>query len=133
LSSSRIGSAVKQIANATDLKASSRSLSLTLPFETENSLTHVTATAKIIDEHNHVEFTLKVKMKVHYAQFQLENLFDTDSFLSKLGNRIINDNYEVFLKELIPGLQVILIIYFALPSFRVRIMKQVTSFNQNWQ
>ena len=44
-------------------------------------------------------------MKVSYAQFKLENLFDNDSFLNKIGNRVINDNYEVFLNELVPGLE----------------------------
>lgn len=44
-------------------------------------------------------------MKVSYAQFQLENLFNNDSFLNKIGNRVINDNYEVFLNELVPGLE----------------------------
>ncbi|KAG5675666.1 hypothetical protein PVAND_005553 [Polypedilum vanderplanki] len=71
----------------------------------KNCKTHVKANAKIIDEQNHMEFTLDVKMKVSYAQFELQNLFDNDSFLSKLGNRIINDNYEIFLNELKPGLE----------------------------
>lgn len=45
-------------------------------------------------------------MKVSFAQFHLENLFDNDSFLNKIGNKIINDNYELFLSELVPGLEV---------------------------
>jgi hypothetical protein len=44
-------------------------------------------------------------MKVGHAQFHLENLFDNESILNKIGNKIINDNYEIFLKELVPGLE----------------------------
>lgn len=46
------------------------------------------------------EFELKVKLKVDYAYFQMENLL-----LSSFGNKLINDNYKIFLEELVPGLE----------------------------
>lgn len=46
------------------------------------------------------EFQLSVKLKVDYAYFQMESLL-----LSSFGNKIINDNYKIFLEELVPGLE----------------------------
>lgn len=47
----------------------------------------------------YTEFELNVKLKVDYAHFQLESL------LSSFGNKLINDNYKIFLEELVPGLE----------------------------
>lgn len=40
-----------------------------------------------------------MKLKVEYASFEMESL------LSGLGNKLINDNYKMFLDELVPGLE----------------------------
>lgn len=47
-----------------------------------------------------IEFALNVKLKVDYAYFQMESLL-----LSSFGNKLINDNYKIFLEELVPGLE----------------------------
>lgn len=43
------------------------------------------------------EFNVSVKLKVPFAYFQMD--------ISSFGNRIINDNYKIFLEELVPGLE----------------------------
>lgn len=48
----------------------------------------------------YTEFELNVKLKVDYAYFQMESLL-----LSSFGNKLINDNYKIFLEELVPGLE----------------------------
>lgn len=67
----------------------------------ENSLAKVTALGREISEESgkRTEFDLKVKLKVDYAYFQME------SMLSGIGNKLINDNYKIFLEELVPGLE----------------------------
>lgn len=66
-------------------------------FFLENSLAKVTAEGK--SSEGITEFNLKVKLKVDYAYFHMESL------LSGFGNRLINDNYKLFLDELVPGLE----------------------------
>lgn len=68
-----------------------------LPFA-ENSLAKVKATGETSKE-GITKFLLSVKLKVEYASFQMESL------LSGFGNRLINDNYKIFLEELVPGLE----------------------------
>lgn len=66
------------------------------------SLAKVTALGREItnkDSSKTTQFDLKVKLKVDYAYFQME------SMLSGIGNKIINDNYKIFLDELVPGLE----------------------------
>lgn len=48
---------------------------------------------------------LDVKMEVGKSKFQLDNLFNGDPVLSKVGNAFVNENSELFLSELIPGLE----------------------------
>ena len=68
---------------------------------TENSLAKVTALGKLSTTHPGItEFTLKVKLKVDHAHFHMESLL-----LSSFGNKLINDNYKLFLDELVPGLE----------------------------
>lgn len=67
-----------------------------------NSLAKVTAVGYEVtneDSSKLTQFDLKVKLKVDYAYFQME------SMLSGIGNKIINDNYKIFLDELVPGLE----------------------------
>lgn len=70
-------------------------------FLTENSLAKVTALGSPSkSREGFTEFKLNVKLKVDYAYFQMENLL-----LSSFGNKLINDNYKIFLEELVPGLE----------------------------
>lgn len=71
----------------------------TSPF-LENSLAKVVAIGKPENTDGITEFKLSVKLKVDYAFFHMESLL-----LSSFGNRLINDNYKLFLDELVPGLE----------------------------
>lgn len=72
-----------------------------IQFFTENSLAKVTAVGSTSKSNeNLTEFQLKVKLKVDHAFFQMESLI-----LSSFSNKIINDNYKIFLEELVPGLE----------------------------
>uniref|UniRef100_A0A1A9ZCY4 Hemolymph juvenile hormone-binding protein n=1 Tax=Glossina pallidipes TaxID=7398 RepID=A0A1A9ZCY4_GLOPL len=53
-----------------------------------------------------VKFT-KMPMRINISVFKmhLDNLFNGDPVLSEVGNTIINDNQDLYLKEIIPGLQ----------------------------
>lgn len=66
----------------------------------ENSIADVDAIGKSSEREGYTEFQLKVKLKVDYAYFQMESLL-----LSSFGNKLINDNYKIFLEELVPGLE----------------------------
>uniref|UniRef100_A0A1A9WN59 Protein takeout n=1 Tax=Glossina brevipalpis TaxID=37001 RepID=A0A1A9WN59_9MUSC len=49
----------------------------------------------------------KMTMRININTFKmhLDNLFNGDPILSEVGNMIINDNQDLYLKEIIPGLQ----------------------------
>lgn len=64
----------------------------------KNSIAKVTAIGTTTGDLT--QFNLNVKLKVDYAHFQMESLL-----LSSFGNKLINDNYKVFLRELVPGLE----------------------------
>lgn len=65
----------------------------------KNSVAKVTALGETTEEKT--VFKLKVNLKVDFAVFQMESLL-----LSGFGNKIINDNYKMFLEDfLIPGLE----------------------------
>lgn len=44
-------------------------------------------------------------MEVGKAKLKLDNLFNGDPVLSQVGNAFINENTDVFVSELIPGLE----------------------------
>jgi len=55
---------------------------------------------------NTVKFnTLDMKIQVGKAKFQLDNLFNGDPVLGQVGNAFVNENSELFVAEMIPGLQ----------------------------
>ena len=74
---------------------------------TENSFAKVQTIGftENIDGIEYVRFRLTVKLKIDYAFFHMDNLFNGDSILNDLGNRLVNDNYKLFLVELVPGLE----------------------------
>lgn len=74
---------------------------------TENSFAKVQTIGftENIDGIEYVRFRLTVKLKIDYAFFHMDNLFNGDSMLNDLGNRLVNDNYKLFLVELVPGLE----------------------------
>lgn len=39
------------------------------------------------------------------SKFNLKNLFNGDPTLSEIGNQFVNENSELFLGEIIPGLE----------------------------
>lgn len=54
----------------------------------------------------HVRFdTLQVKIKIGQQKINLDNLFNGDPVLGQIGNQIINDNSDLFLQEIVPGLE----------------------------
>lgn len=55
---------------------------------------------------NYVRFRrIQVRINIPEAKFHLDNLFNGDEVLGQLGNRVINENAEIFLSDLIPGLE----------------------------
>lgn len=46
-----------------------------------------------------------MKITIPEAKFNLDNLFNGDPVLNQLGNRVVNENAEIFLAELVPGLE----------------------------
>lgn len=48
---------------------------------------------------------LQVKIQVGGSKLHLGNLFNGDQVLSEVGNQFINENSDLFLAEIIPGLE----------------------------
>lgn len=48
---------------------------------------------------------LDVKMEVEKSKIHLDNLFNGDPVLSQVGNAFVNENSDLFISELIPGLE----------------------------
>lgn len=48
---------------------------------------------------------LDVKIQVGKSTFQLDNLFNGDPVLSQVGNAFVNENSDLFVSEMIPGLE----------------------------
>lgn len=48
---------------------------------------------------------LEVKIHIGKAKFRLANLFGGDPVLSEVGNQFVNENSELFVAELIPGME----------------------------
>lgn len=54
----------------------------------------------------YVKFT-KMTMRIQFKDFKLhlDNLFDGDGVLGDVGNSLINNNQELYLNEIVPGLE----------------------------
>ncbi|XP_017868371.1 PREDICTED: protein takeout [Drosophila arizonae] len=54
----------------------------------------------------YVKFT-KMTMRIQFKDFklQLDNLFNGDRILGTVGNTLINDNQDLYLNEIVPGLE----------------------------
>lgn len=54
----------------------------------------------------YVKFT-KMTMRIQFKDFKLrlDNLFNGDRILGEVGNTLINDNQELYLNEIVPGLE----------------------------
>lgn len=48
---------------------------------------------------------LETKIHISKGKFHLENLFGGDKTLSQVGNQFVNENSELFLAELTPGME----------------------------
>lgn len=48
---------------------------------------------------------LQVRIKIGSQKISLDNLFNGDPVLGKVGNEIINQNSDLFLGEIVPGLE----------------------------
>lgn len=58
------------------------------------------------DGKEYVKFEhLLMKVSVGKARFRLENLFNGDRTLGEIGNRVINENSQLFVEEMIPGFE----------------------------
>ncbi|XP_055918755.1 protein takeout [Eupeodes corollae] len=54
----------------------------------------------------YVRFTkMPIRISVSNMKIQLNNLFNGDKVLGQVGNSIINENQELYLSEIIPGLE----------------------------
>ena len=58
------------------------------------------------DDIEYVKFNkMTMKIQVPKLKLNLENLFNGDRVLGEVGNSIINDNQDLYLQEIIPGLE----------------------------
>lgn len=48
---------------------------------------------------------LDAKLQIAKSMFNLHNLFNGASTLNEIGNQFVNENSELFLSEIIPGLE----------------------------
>lgn len=48
---------------------------------------------------------LQVRIKIGAQKISLDNLFNGDPVLGQVGNEIINQNSDIFLSEIVPGLE----------------------------
>lgn len=48
---------------------------------------------------------LDVKIKIDKAKFDLANLFNGDPVLGNIGNQFVNENSDLFVAELSPGME----------------------------
>lgn len=55
---------------------------------------------------DYVKFT-KMTMRIEFKDFKLnlENLFNGDRILGDVGNALINNNQDLYLNEIVPGLE----------------------------
>lgn len=54
----------------------------------------------------YVRFTkLPLKINIDVFKMHLDNLFNGDRVLGEVGNTIINENRDLYLNEIIPGLE----------------------------
>ncbi|XP_067633442.1 protein takeout [Eurosta solidaginis] len=75
-------------------------------FENAKANVKMRGTRYLRDGVEYVKFT-KMPIRINARQFKLRlnNLFNGDKVLGEVGNRIINENQELYLKEIIPGLE----------------------------
>lgn len=60
----------------------------------------------IKDDVEYVKFhKMPMRVTVDKMKLNLENLFNGDKVLGEVGNSIINDNQDLYLQEVIPGLE----------------------------
>lgn len=78
------------------------------PLSVDNSRGVVRLRGQRVDR-NGVEYVsfnqLDVSIIIGKSKFQLDNLFNGDPVLSQVGNAFVNENSELFVSELIPGLE----------------------------
>lgn len=75
---------------------------------TENARARVRVRGYVEPQNNQnfVRFKrIQVKITIPEAKFNLDNLFNGDPVLNQLGNRVVNENSDIFLAELVPGLE----------------------------
>lgn len=74
----------------------------------ENSRAVVRMAGKTVHKHggDYIAFhQLNTKIHIGKSKFNLMNLFNEDSILNEVGNQFVNENSDLFLAEVIPGLE----------------------------
>ncbi|XP_002138587.4 protein takeout [Drosophila pseudoobscura] len=74
--------------------------------ENAKAFVKMRGTRYLRDGQEYVKFT-KMTMRIQFKDFKLnlENLFNGDRILGEVGNTLINSNQELYLNEIIPGLE----------------------------
>ncbi|XP_037955420.1 protein takeout-like, partial [Teleopsis dalmanni] len=75
-------------------------------FENGKAVVKMRGTRYVKNGVEYVKFT-KMPMRITIDSFKLhlDNLFNGDKVLGEVGNNIINDNQDLYLNEIIPGLE----------------------------
>lgn len=84
-----------------------RRLRPTLSLSTTTEPTNATTTHSAQDEYDEYVSFHKLETKIHIgkARFKLANLFGGDPTLSQVGNQFVNENADLFVAELVPGME----------------------------
>lgn len=48
---------------------------------------------------------MRLNIKIKTFKLQLDNLFNGDPLLTEVANSLINDNQDLYLREIVPGLE----------------------------
>uniref|UniRef100_T1GU87 Hemolymph juvenile hormone-binding protein n=1 Tax=Megaselia scalaris TaxID=36166 RepID=T1GU87_MEGSC len=79
---------------------------MTGTFENSKAVVKMRGSRYMKDDVEYVKFhKMPMRISVDKMKLNLENLFNGDKVLGEVGNNIINDNQDLYLQEIIPGLE----------------------------
>lgn len=75
-------------------------------FENSRARVKMRANKYVKDGETFIKFdTFNLKIQIGKNKLNLKNLFNGDANLGQIGNQFINENSDLFLTEIIPGLE----------------------------
>lgn len=97
-----------KLVSRTNCQQYNKSLIIIISFSSENTKAFVRIRGAT-EKRNGVDYVtfkqLDAKIQIAKSKFNLHNLFNDASTLNEIGNQFVNENSELFLSELIPGLE----------------------------